>query len=807
MSKLVDKERLAKLAQALDARMKAAVKAEKERAMGVEAEINAQALLNKAAIEAINNEQTGILAQAKNHCDSVKDELKPMINAKVSQEEYNAKVLELANKDTDMAEDILELDAAIQSINTKLGEGDLKLPEVDEKIEDFKEAQLEKDNAQDAKVADLEEAVFGKEGGKAGLEAEMDAVEGRVLAIENADFQQQIDDEEAARIEEDQRLAGLIEGIDGRVQTVEQFKTTHEGQYSEIQGKVKALEEKFVDGGEVDGKVSEVQKAVDALEKEYDEFVAAQEVKEKAQDDAIAGKVAQSAYDEQVQALVDKDAELNQAIVDEAAAARAAEQALEQRIDAIVAAETGILDQAKAHAQGLVDVEKGLREEADEALQGQIDDINEAAEELEARVKANEDKLAVVQGADSVEGSIAKAEKDAKAYADEKIAALVDSAPEAMNTLNELAKAISDHGDVYEGYVAEHALAMAQQKADLQKEIDDDIAAAVGVKAAEGVEATGLRKEIADAVKAEADRAKAEEADIRADFAAADAQALVDAKAYVDQEVGKEKSRAEGQEAAIRQELAGAIAQEVLDRDAAILVEENRAKQVEGKLREDFEAADDAIEGRLADLEALMGQGGEEGEGNALDKIRGRLDVAEGEIDDLQAADVEMSAAIALKADKATFESKVEALEAADEAMDERMDAVEEFVKGHDHTEMENDIDELQAFMNGHSHEAMEKGIADNKAAIEKEVKDRGDAIAKEVEDRDAAIAEALKAYTTSAEMKVMLGNIVNSLDLSMENNQVVLKLGGAEGVALTSVSLDIATDDDIDGIIAGLDA
>ena len=807
MSKLVDKERLAKLAQALDSRMKAAVKTEKERAMSVEAEINAQALLNKAAIEAINNEQTGILAQAKNHCDSVKDELKPMINAKVSQEEYNAKVLELANKDTDMAEDILGLDTAVKAIEAKMGDGDLNLPAINNAINSFKEAQLEIDAAQDTKVASLEEAVFGKEGEKAGLEAEMNAVEERVLAIENANFQKQIDDEKKARGDEDVRLAGLIEGIDGRVQTVEQFKTTHEGQYSEIQGKVKALEEKFVDGGEVDGKVSEVQKAVDALEKEYDEFVAAQEVKEKAQDDAIAGKVAQSAYDEQVQALVDKDAELNQAIVDEAAAARAAEQALDQRIDAIVAAETGILDQAKAHAQGLVDAEKGLREEADEALQGQIDDINEAAEELEARVKANEDKLAVVQGADSVEGSIAKAEKDAKAYADEKIAALVDSAPEAMNTLNELAKAISDHGDVYEGYVAEHALAMAQQKADLQKEIDDDIAAAVGVKAAEGVEATGLRKEIADAVKAEADRAKAEEADIRADFATADAQVLVDAKAYADQEVGKEKERAEEQEAAIRQEMA-AEATRVNNKIAADIAAESAARvAVENKIREDFEAADDAIEGRLADLEALMGQGGEEGEGNALDKIRGRLDVAEGEIDNLQAADVEMNAAIALKADKATFESKVEALEQADSDMAERMDAVEEFIEGHDHTEMENDIKALKEFQVGHSHAAMEADITQLKKDVVDNKKHCDDELAKEVEARDAAIAEALKAYTTSDEMKVMLGNIVNSLDLSMENNQVVLKLGGKEGIALTSVSLDIATEEDINEIINGLDA
>jgi hypothetical protein len=40
-----------------------------------------------------------------------------------------------------------------------------------------------------------------------------------------------------------------------------------------------------------------------------------------------------------------------------------------------------------------------------------------------------------------------------------------------------------------------------------------------------------------------------------------------------------------------------------------------------------------------------------------------------------------------------------------------------------------------------------------------------------------------------------------------MVNDKVVLKLGGAEGVTLAEVSLDIATDADIDAIIKGLDA
>ena len=54
--------------------------------------------------------------------------------------------------------------------------------------------------------------------------------------------------------------------------------------------------------------------------------------------------------------------------------------------------------------------------------------------------------------------------------------------------------------------------------------------------------------------------------------------------------------------------------------------------------------------------------------------------------------------------------------------------------------------------------------------------------------------------------MKVMLGNIVNSLALSFEDNKMMLKLGGAEGITIHETSLDMATDDDIDARIKGLD-
>ena len=99
MSKLVDKERLAKLAKALDQRAKAAVQAEKERAMAAESGIKGTADANTAAIAAINNAETGILKQAKDYADAIDEDLQKQIDNKVEVEAYNAKVKELEDAD------------------------------------------------------------------------------------------------------------------------------------------------------------------------------------------------------------------------------------------------------------------------------------------------------------------------------------------------------------------------------------------------------------------------------------------------------------------------------------------------------------------------------------------------------------------------------------------------------------------------------------------------------------------------------------------------------------------------------------
>ena len=799
MSKLVDKERLAKLAKSLDDRAKAAVAAEATRADAAEKAIDAKADQNAAAIAAINNEETGILKQAKDYADEKDGELNNKINAKVAQTDYDAKMLLLDKKDSDQQADILALQNAVDSLEEKMGDKDMA--GIQEAIDDFKTEQQGVDSAQDQKVAALEEALNGNGEDVPGLIAEVGAIEGR---LDNegglVDRIEAVEDFVAAQPAKDEALQGEIDAVEGRMDAVEEFVEDHD--HSVMEGKIAALEELHKENGAVDQKVAAVQQAVEDLQSEFDTFEQTQASKDQEQNTAIAAKVAQADYNAKVQELEDEDTRLNQAIVDEAARAAAAEKANADAILAINNADTGILAQAKAHAQGLVDGEKGLREQADAALDNRLTAIENSVGEggaLEGKVAANEAKLAgLEEGCDTVQAAINKAEADAKDYADQQITALVDSAPDAMNTLNELAAAINAHGTEYEAYVATVSQNIATAK---QEAINDAAGKDAALK-------TELQAEIDADVKVEADRAKAEEADIRADFAAADTALKQELQGEIDADVKVEKERAEVAEEALADRLdvlegegEGSVAKAIED---AVKVEENRALAQEAAIRSEFATADQGLSQRLSDVESLVGIGGD-GQQNALQVLQGEIDAVEEDVQDLKDADIVLQGNIDKKVEQTAYDTKVQALEGADTVLGNRI-AVFEAGGGQDVAAKEvrlaaaeGEIDTLQAFMNGHSHKAMEADIAANANAIENEVKEGGA--------RDIAIAAALEDYSTTDEMKALVGNVVNSLALTMENDQVVLKLGGVDGIALTSVHLDMATDDDIDTIIAGLDA
>ena len=608
MSKLVDKERLAKLAKALDERAKAAVAAEQERAMAAEQAIDAKADVNAAAIAAINNEENGVLAQAKAHAQGLVDGEK-----------------ERAEEQEGLLADRLETLEGIIGGNAEGALGEVIADVAENK------AAIAKLNGGAEEEGSVAKAVAD------GVKAEQD----RAMEVE-ADFE-------------------------GRIAANEAFVAAQPAIDAEQDRRIKALED--------DAPVK--QAAIEAAQG--------------------AADAAQGAAD----------------------AAQADVDAVEQRLDA----EGGLVDRIEANEaniarlDGAVDVEGSVKKQIKDA----IDAVNQAADGLGDRVEALENFKDVAYPAaeakvrEDFAAADAQVLADAQKYADDAITALVDSAPDAMNTLNELAEAINANKGVYDAYVEQHAAAMTQMKADLQAEIDADV------------------KVVNDAFVAEKERVAGVEAGFEARIAAN--EAFVAAQPAVDAEQDR---RLGVLEAAVGE---GGATKEAID-----------------AAQEAADAAQEAADNAQAAADAAQAD---------ADAIEKRLDDEGGLVDRLEAA-----------------EAFVAAQPAVDEAQQEAID------------DLVGRMEAMEAFEEAHSHEEMEKGIADNKAAIEKEV-----------DDRNAAIEAALEEFSTTEEMKAMLGNVVNSLALTMENDKVVLKLGGVDGIALSEVSLDMATDADIDAIIAGLDA
>ena len=204
--------------------------------------------------------------------------------------------------------------------------------------------------------------------------------------------------------------------------------------------------------------------------------------------DALEGKVGEVPADKTVIGLIgEAKAQADKGVADAAAEAGRA-QGVEAELREGLGQATDVADaegsafariaQVKADLGAEVTratgIEEGLRADVDankaaiEILNGddqtagsvkkqiadKIAEVNQAAGNFENRIKANEDAIKVING--DGEGSIKKA-----------VADLVNGAPEAMNTLSELASAIEAHQEVYEGYVQTVAsnIATAKQEA------------------------------------------------------------------------------------------------------------------------------------------------------------------------------------------------------------------------------------------------------------------------------------------------------------------------------------------------------
>lgn len=387
-------------------------------------------------------------------------------------------------------------------------------------------------------------------------------------------------------------------GLVDRIETNEAFVAAQPAIDQEQDRRIKALEDANAEGGAV-------KEAIDAVAKDLSDFEDEQAEKEAAQDAEIAAKVAQAAYDVKVAALEAEDERIAGLVATEQGRAEGVEQGLQAAINAINAAETGILDQAKAYAD--------TQDQAAAQVQKQKDDAQDA------KITALELAVGGGEEGQSLDEKIEAAEQSAKDYADTKITALVDSAPDAMNTLGELAKAIKDHTDVYEAYVNGVADLIATAKGEA-------IADAAGKDAA--LEAK-LNKKIADDIAAESALRQAEEADIRVDFAAEDTKLSNRIKAIEDLGALATDAEVQAVKEALQKEIDDdvKVVADALADQMNIDVKDSLASQIadEAGIRSD---ADNALANRIKVFET----------GGAQDVAAKevRLAAAEGEIDALQ---------------------------------------------------------------------------------------------------------------------------------------------------------------------------
>lgn len=669
------------------------------------------------------------------------------------------------------------LEEAIGAVDDKAEENKSDIADHEQRmvaVEGFVDAQPGVDSVQDGRIKALEDDAPVKQ---AAIEKNA-----KDIAKVAEDLAKEVEDREEA-------VQGVLDGI---AQDKVAQAAVDKGQNDRLDAAERRLDALDGEGkrvAQIEGRVGALETAKDNHEGRIaanEAFVAAQPAKDEAQDNRI-------------QALEEANAE-GGAVKEAIDAAQAAANKAQGEVDAlegVVSALDAAYKAADVALDGRVDVLETFKNEHSHAEMEQgIADNKEAIEqEVEDRKAAIEKEVADRNAKVLVEENRAKGQEaairsefaaadaqvlaDAKKHADDAITALVDSAPDAMNTLNELAESINANKGIYDAWVIEHNAAMAKMKEDLQKEIDDDVAAEKGLRE-QADNALGGRIDGIDAAYKAADTALDGKITKEAQDRAAAVKAVADELAKqkdADQEgtlanqiadnaqaIATEASRADAKEKAIEKALADAIEKEVDDRDAAIKVETDRAVAKENEIAQ----------------AVLTEKGRAEGQEAA---IRGEMAAEATRVNKKIANDIAAEAALRVQEDGK--------LQTAINGLDERMEAAE------------GEIDALQAFQ---GQQEIKNGKLDEEdlrlaGLIADEVTNRGNAV--------KAVADNLaNNYSDTEAVKAMISAVINSLSIELtEDDKLMLTLGtGANAIAIKTVELNIANDADIEAIIDGLD-
>ncbi len=311
----------------------------------------------------------------------------------------------------------------------------------DQEVTAEESARIAADNALDGRLDILEGADTVAGSVAKALKDAKDYTDSEVSAEESARIAA-VSAEESARIAADNSLDGrldIIEGADTVVGSIakalKDAKAYADAIDTDLQGQIDSLDGYTLDlRGDLDQEISDRIAAVSAEESAR---IAADNALDGRLDtlegaDTVVGSVAKALKD--AKAYTDQEADA------EESARIAADNALDGRLDILEGADTvaGSVAKALKDAKDYTDSEVSAEESAR---------IAAVSAEESARIAADnalDGRLDVLEGADTVVGSVAKALKDAKAYTDSEVSALVNGAPALLDTLKELADAINE---------------------------------------------------------------------------------------------------------------------------------------------------------------------------------------------------------------------------------------------------------------------------------------------------------------------------------------------------------------------------
>ena len=554
---------------------------------------------------------------------------------------------------------------------------------------------------------------------------------------------------------------------------LKQAKTYTDGKILEVNGANEELSQKIASLEEVNGEQSTL---ISGNTKAIEAEVARATAAEKANTSAIEAEVTRAKAAEKANA----DA-ISEETTNRTAAVSAVQGDLNAEISRAKAAE-----QANASAIGILNGTTEVAGSVAKKIADAISPINASIESAEGRLDVIESKNTEQDNA--ITTGDAATLSAAKSYTDTKITQLVNGAPEAMNTLKELANAITEHQGVYDAYVA-------QVSSELSKKVDK-------------VEGSRLITE----AEVNEFKAKANVGDVT--------KALNDAKAYTDEKVSEinsinsslagkvSKLETTVGKAATETTAATGILKDIVDLKAKNITQDNAISAAQAQADKGVDdaatakSAADAADAKArnaqtaadtADAKAVQAQS----EVDALELIVG--DSTKGlvkQANDNKAAIAAINNAETglLKQAKTYTDGKIGEVNSAIATERGRIDAVES-----KNTEQDTTI-------SGNTR-AIEAEVTRAKAAEKANADAIGILNGTGAGSVSKSISDALVTYSNTAEVKNILSSVVGSLNLSIVEDKVKLTLGGVQGVTVSETSLNLATSEDIEAIIAGLDA